>query len=338
MARSEDDDMSAFARASERMKSAAQAATGAAQSAASAALAGKKAKSMLAFKLIVLGLTLTALAGGLDYFSHEDAIHKVIAGFAREAHYDKVAEAIESWRVTMSRFRLATLEKLPEVVRDHLAGAALGVGALMLAAGLRIKIKEHHPVHGHVLRDVGRAIAGPGFVGVIVFVLLSFHGALIIRRSFANVYRQLDAGLMTWSDLGKLCERYTPWAYDAVGTVLWIGVVLAVAAAVARIAETRIERGRLPLEVFRRTSSWAAALSLAYFACAVVVATVSYAGALNVIAWPWKVDPGAFLTALGFMSFGMGLDRTGTRMIKREAAARGPGEDAKKTRKANGEA
>ncbi|MEZ0227211.1 MAG: hypothetical protein ACAI25_01180 [Planctomycetota bacterium] len=322
-----DEEPSAFARASERVKSVAQ-------TAAVAALDGKKAKSMLAFKLIVVGLTLTALAGGFDYFSHDDAIHKVVSGFAREAHYDKVAEAVDSWDVTITRFRAATLERLPEGLRDHLAGAALAIGVLMLGSGLRIKIREHHPVHGHVLRDVGRAIAGPGFVGVIVFVLLSFHGALIIRRSFSNVYRQLQSGQMAWGDLGKLAERYTPWAYDAVGTVLWIGVVLAVVAIAARISESRIERGRLPLEVARRTCAWAAALALGYFACAVAIATVSFGGALNVIAWPWKVDPGAFLTAMVFMSFGMGLDRTGTRMIKREQAEKEPPKDEKKKKKA----
>ncbi len=72
--------------------------------------------------------------------------------------------------------------------------------------------------------------------------------------------------------------------------------------------------------VARRTAAWAAALSLGYFAAAVFVATVSYGGALPVITWPWKVDPGAFLAALVFMSFGMGLDRTGTRMIRVEDA------------------
>ncbi len=311
-----EDDKSAFARASERLKSVAQTATG--------AVDAKKAKSMLAFKLIVVGLTLTALAGGFDYFSHDDAIHKVVSGFAREAHYEGVAETVDSWNVTVTKIRVATLEKLPEPVRDHLAGAALGAGALMLVLGLRIKVKEHHPVHGHVLRDVGRAIAGPGFVGVIVFVLLSYHGALIVRRSFANVYRQLSGGQMSWSDFWSLFPHYAPWAYKDAGTVLWLGAALAVVAIVARVIEPRVERGRTPLEVARRTAAWASALSLVYFGSAVLVAAVSYGGALPVITWPWKVDPGAFLAALVFMSFGMGLDRTGTRLIKREEAEKEP--------------
>lgn len=310
----EAEEKGAFARASERVKNAAS-------SAARAALDPKKAKSALAFKLLVVGLTLTALAAGFDYFGHDDAIHKMVSGYAREAHYMSFAESVDAWDVTCNKIRAATLERLPAPLRDHLAGAALALGALAFGAGLRIKIKEHHPVHGHVLRDVGRAIAGPGLVGVIVFALLSFHGALIVRRSFANVYRQLDSGQMSASDFRDLFPHYAPWAYKDASTVLWLGAVLATLAIVARVVEPRIERGRVPLEVVRRTSAWAAALSLGYFGIAVLVAAVSYGGALPVVTWPWKVDPGAFLAALVFMSFGMGLDRTGTRMIRREDAA-----------------
>jgi hypothetical protein len=127
---------------------------------------------------------------------------------------------------------------------------------------------------------------------------------------------------MSWSDAGSLFPHYAPWVHDAAGGVLWLGGALAAVAVAARLLETRLERGRVPLEVLRRTAAWAAALALGYYGLALLVAAVSYGGALPVLTWPWKLDPGAFLAALGFMSFGMGLDRTGTRMIRRENAAK----------------
>ena len=66
-------------------------------------------------------------------------------------------------------------------------GAALATGIIFFALGIRMKVKEHHPLHGRVLRDVGRAIAGPGYVGVLVGALLSYHGALIVRRTTRHV-------------------------------------------------------------------------------------------------------------------------------------------------------
>jgi hypothetical protein len=285
-------------------------------------------KSALAFKLIVVGFTLTALAAGFDYFQHDDAIHRVVSGFAREAGYDKVAEVVDWWDLKCDDIRAATLERLPAPLVDHLAGAALAIGLISLGVGVRMKIKEHHPVHGNVLRDVGRAIAGPGFVGVIVFALLSFHGALIVRRSFANTWHKVGTPELSWGDAFELVPHYAPWAYADAAGVLWLGVVLGVIAIGAKLSERRVEKLRVPLEVARRTCAWGATLSLLYFAAAVFVAAVSYGGALPVVTWPWKVDPGAFLAALIFMSFGMGLDRTGTAMIRREDA------DAAKAKKA----
>jgi hypothetical protein len=308
---------SSLQRASERIKIAT---TSAVTNAVSSALEPKKVKSALAFKLIVVGLTLTALAGGFDYFSHDDEIHKAVANFARDAQYDGVANAVETFDGKVNEIKTGTLDSLPKTFRDHLAGAALAAGIVMLFAGVRMKIKEHHPVHANVLRDVGRAIAGPGYVGVGVFVVLSYQGALIVRRSFANLHHKLSSGELTWGDAFGLVPHYAPWAYADVGTFLWLGVILGVFAVAAKIAEGRVEPLRaIPLQVARRTAAWASVLSLVFFGSAVLVAAISYGGALPVVTWPWKIDPGAFLAALVFMSFGMGLDRTGTRMLKREA-------------------
>src|ERR1700722_12433726 len=112
----------------------------AATSAVIAALDPEKAKPAFAFKLIAGGLALTALAAGFDYFSHDDAIHKVVAGFAREAEFPKVAELVERWDAFVDGWKDSTLAWLPHGVRDHLAGAALAFGILTLAAGLRLKI------------------------------------------------------------------------------------------------------------------------------------------------------------------------------------------------------
>lgn len=322
----DDDEKGAIARASERVKIAAT-------SAVADALHPDNVKSAFAFKLMVIGLTLIALAAGFDYFSHDDEIHKVVSGFAREAEYDTVADWIDWWDLKVDDIKAATLAHLPQTLRDHLAGAALATGAILLFMGVRMKIREHHPVHGNVLRDVGRAIAGPGFVGVFAFTALSYHGALIVRRSFANLYHRIGSGETTWSEAFSLVPHYAGWAYEDVGAILWLGIVLGVGAVGAKIAEPRTERFRIPLEVARRTASWTSALSLVYYASAVFVASVSYGGALPVVTWPWKVDPAAFLAALVFMSFGMGLDRTGTRMIKREDAAAKEDEKAKKKTK-----
>jgi hypothetical protein len=309
----EEDEKGSLARASERVKTVAA-------SAVTAALEPKKVKSALALKLIVVGLTLTALAGGFDYFSHDNEIHKAVANFARDAQCDGVAEAVETFDGKVDELEKGTLERLPRSFRDHLAGAALAGGIVTLAAGLRMKIKEHHPVHANVLRDVGRAIAGPGYVGVAVFMVLSYQGTLIVRRSVANLHQKLSSGELTWREAVNLVPHYAPWAYAEAGGILWLGIVLGVVAIAAKVAERRVERLRVPLEVARRTASWASALSLVFFGSAVVVAAISYGGALPVVTWAWKIDPGAFLAALVFMSFGMGLDRTGTRMIKRVSA------------------
>ncbi len=306
-----------LARASERLKIAT---TSAVTNAVSSALEPKKVKSALAFKLIVVGLTLTALAGGFDYFSHDDEIHKAVANFAREAEYGRVADAVETFDGKMNEIEKGTLDSLPKSLRDHLAGAALAGGIVTLVLGVRMKIKEHHPVHANVLRDVGRAIAGPGYVGIGVFMVLSYQGALIVRRSVSNLHNKLSSGELTWGDAFGLLPHYAPWAYAEVGTFLWLGVILGVFGIAAKIAEGRVEPLRaIPLQVARRTAAWASVFSLVFFGSAVLVAAISYGGALPVVTWPWKIDPGAFLAALVFMSFGMGLDRTGTRMIKLEA-------------------
>src|SRR5437764_157658 len=117
MSKKDEDKKSALSRASERVKTVAL-----------SAFDPAKAKSALAFKLIAGGLALTALAAGIDYFSHDDEIHKIVAKCARDVQWQDVAETVEWWDVKCDGIKAATLEKLPLSVRDHLAGAALAVG------------------------------------------------------------------------------------------------------------------------------------------------------------------------------------------------------------------
>ncbi|HZV03139.1 MAG TPA: hypothetical protein VFF73_40910 [Planctomycetota bacterium] len=307
MAKEEDEDTSALARVRT-----------AAKSAVVKAFDPQKAKHALAFKLIAGGLALTALAAGFDYFSHDDDIHKVVAGFARQADLDSVARGVESWDETVDGLKSASLKTLPPALRDHLAGAALAGGLVTLVLGVRLKIKLVQPVHGHVLRDVGRAISGPGVVGIVVYALLSWRGVIFIKRAVENMAHKVSAGELSRADALDLVGHYGSWPYNDVAGILWTGIVLGVLAIGAKISESRLDTWRIPVEVARRTASWASALSLLYYLLAVIVAVVSYGGGLTVLTWPWKLDPAAFIAALSFMSFGMGLDRTGTRMIKRE--------------------
>jgi hypothetical protein len=74
----------------------------------------------------------------------------------------------------------------------------------------------------------------------------------------------------------------------------------------------------LLLHCARRTLLLWGALALAYYAAATAVAIGSYGGALRVVAWPWKVDPGAFLAGFTLLALGLGLLWTGTVEHRRE--------------------
>jgi hypothetical protein len=303
-----------LARASQRFKTAAL-----------AALSKENATHALANKLVAAGLAVTCLAGGINYFDHDDEIHRAVAGFARDAGQQEVAAAVEVVDVKVDDWKRQALARLPLTVRENFAAAALAGGVLALGLGLRLKIKAHSPTRGKVLQDVGRAISGPGFVGVAVFVALSWRGASVVRHAIGSFLRRLFSGDMSAGDLGELTTHYAPWAYDAVGGVLWLGLALLALAGLGRLAEHRASpRARIAIEVARHTATWAGVLAITYYAAATAVAIASYAGALNVIAWPWKVDKGAFLVAVAFMGFGIGLARTGTAELAREKAALGP--------------
>src|SRR5204862_4238323 len=104
-------------------------------------LSSKNVKAALANKLIALGLALIFFAAGVDYFSHEDDIHKAIAGFAHDAGQHEFAEAVETFDKTMDDVKAGTVERLPLSVRDHLAGAAIALGVLAMGAGVWMKLK-----------------------------------------------------------------------------------------------------------------------------------------------------------------------------------------------------
>lgn len=281
------------------------------------ALSRENVRAALATKLVAVGLCLVCLAGGIDYFSSSEAIHHAVEGVAREAGQPSVATALEDVDEQVDDLKARAVSSLPEHVRDHLAAAALVLGVVAIGAGLRTKLRAAGEERGRVLRDVGRLIAGPGVVGIVAFVAISWHGAPVLRNATASFGRRVRDGISA-GEILELAGRYALWAWTEVGGVLLLGIAFALAAVGGHYARERAgERWTLPLDVARRTAAWASALALGFYVCATLIAIVSYGGALRVVAWPWKTKPLAFLVALAFMAFGIGLAHAGTAEMRR---------------------
>ncbi len=282
------------------------------------AAAAERAQSLFGTKLIAAGLALVAVAGGLDYFQHQKAIYQVLGDVANDAGQGDVVTTLQGVNQQVDALKLQALAHLPKGVRDHLAGAALALGAVLLTVGTRIKLRF---ARGQLVRDIGRVIAGPGFLGVVAFALISWRGVAVLRATTLTFTTRLREGQLSWSDLKAFTVQYGPWAWEPVGAVLLLGVLLLAASAAVRFAWVRrIKRAPLLGEVLQRSTFWGGVLAVSFYLAATVISIVSYGGALRLLAWPWKTNRGAFLVTLAFMALGLGLARTGTNMMKREAA------------------
>ncbi|MBI3725411.1 hypothetical protein HY251_15880 [bacterium] len=300
-------------------------ASGKLKAAASATLTRENAKKALSTKLVAVGLAAIFFATGVDYFENEDKVHRVLATAAHDAGQHEVAGVIEVVDESMDHLKGGALAAIPPAVREHLAGAALALGLLSLASGVRMKVRASSGKHGRVMRDMGGAIAGPGLIAVILYVYVSWRGAIVIRSAMGSFFGHVFRGELSGPDVKELTFRYAPWAWQEVGGVLLIGLAFAAFSGALRLVERRIApRTRLDLEVTRRTATAAAVLSLSYYACATLVAVTSLGGALRVIAWPWKIDAPAFLVTLALMSFGIGLGRAGALLHRREEGEKPP--------------
>lgn len=281
------------------------------------AATAENAQNVLGTKFLAGGMALVALAGGLDYFKHADDIYKAVGGIAVDAGQGDVVNAVEGVSSEFEHLKLAVLEHLPPAIHDHLAGAALALGVVLIVTGARIKLKF---ARGQLVRDLGRIIAGPGFVGIVAFTIISWRGAMVLRTTTRAFTAKLWGGTLGWPDLKGYIANYAPWAWGEVGAVLVLGVVLVLLSIGLTVGWRRFlgERYELLGGILRRSSLFGGLLAVAFYVAASAIAVMSYGGALRVLCWPWKTNRGAFLVTLAFMALGLGMARTGSVMMKRE--------------------
>jgi hypothetical protein len=272
-------------------------------------------------KLLAVGLALIALAGGVNYFNNDDQIHAALSGLAREADAVQVANAVEEVDTKVDEVKADFVDRLPPPIRDNLAWVMLVGGLASFGAGLRMKLKAAGDQKGHVVRDVGRMIAAPGFAGIVAFAALSWHRAIVVRSALGSFGRKLFHGELSRADVWDLTTRYTPWAWTEVSGVLLLGLGAILLGIGAWIGRRKVsERFLMPLDAVRRFLVFGGLLCVGYFLVCALVAIASYGGALRVVVWPWKIDPGAFLVTLALMAFGLALSRTGTVEQRRQDA------------------
>ncbi len=275
---------------------------------------------MFGQRLVVAGLAMACLAGGIDYFRNADDIRRAATGMARDAGATSVADAADALDRTVEETKQGALKRLPEEVRARLALIALVMGMSTLGAGAWIRIKADDDRY-RALRDIGRVIAAPGFLGIVAFVLLTGR-SYRLRVSLKSFWNRISGGSMGASDLWELVKHYAPWAWAELWGVCVVGltlVVLAIALRFVPCAEDSPARPRLRFA--SRFGFWAGALALGYYLSATAAAVASYGGALSpFLTWPWKLTPIPFLTSITFMATGIAMSRTGTAGMKRAAA------------------
>ena len=289
------------------------------------AVNAERTRSLFGTKLIAVGLTLVCLAGGVDYFEHADQIKLVLTGVARDAGRLDLATAVENVDKNVSDMKRAAFLSLPGVVQRWLAEATFAVGLLVLAGGVLVKLQagagDRRP---QVIRDVGRVIASPGFVGLFFFAIITWRGAVKVRVSTASFLGKITGGTLTFGELWDLTKSYAPWAWAEVRIVLLMGALLLALSITLHVTRWRLktpdQRVRLPLGVIDRSAFWGAILCFAYYVLATGITVMTYGSGLYVVTWPWKINPSTFLVALLFMAFGLGLARTGTAEMKRHKA------------------
>jgi hypothetical protein len=277
----------------------------------------RKARAVLGTRLVLAGLAGVCLAGGIDYFQNAEAIKDAVTGIARETGHSGFAAAVDDVDRTVQGAKQEALLSLPVIIQQHLSTAALALGLLGIGIGTRIKMTSTDEP-GRSLRDIGRVIAAPGFVGMLTFNALLLRSARL-RTSFGSFANKLFGGELSWEQLQGLTGQYAPWAWREVGSAAVLGGSLAVVAVVSRLVPIAKESPWRPkFDFLRKVTFWAGLLLLGYYAAASAAAVASYGSALSpYLTWPWRLTPGAFLTTILFMSVGIALARTGTAMMKR---------------------
>ncbi|RMG13368.1 MAG: hypothetical protein D6731_12250 [Planctomycetota bacterium] len=280
----------------------------------------RRARRTLGTQLIVGGLTAVCLAGGIDYFQNAEAIKQAVAGVARETGHLEFAATVDEVDRTVEGAKHEAASLLPAALRENLSLLALAGGVALLVCGTRVRVAAADEP-GRALRDVGRVVAAPGFVGLLAFTALALESARL-RTALGSFGRKLWAGEFRGQDLWAFALKYAPWTYEHLAGVLYLGLGLLAASGatcLARFPRRGDDAAPGPwLGFVRRLAAWAGLLCLGYYALATVATIASYASALSpYLTWPWKLTPGSFLTAIGFMSCGLALAQTGGRLLKR---------------------
>jgi hypothetical protein len=280
-----------------------------------------RARAAFGQRLVVAGLAMACLAGGIDYFQSADDIRRAATGIARDAGATGVADAADALDRTVEETKQGALARLPDEVRSRFALIALVMGISTLGTGAWIRLRADGD-RSRAMRDIGRVVAAPGFLGVFAFVLLTLR-SYRLRVSLLSFWDRLWGGGMGVSDLWGLVKHYAPWAWAELWGLCVVGLVFVSVALTCRLIPCDEQSSARPrLRFASRFFFWAGLLALGYYFAATAVAVASYGGALSpFLTWPWKLTPGAVLTSITFMSTGLAMARTGTAGMKRDAAS-----------------
>lgn len=285
---------------------------------AAQAVTKERVRSVLATRLVAIGLALVCFAGGLDYFTHGEDVHKAVAGLARDSGQGELVDDLERAGARVGAWKAAALELVPDTLQEYVVLCTAAAGLVLLGWGLRAKLGAgSRAERGRAMWDLGRIILGPGVVGALAYLVVALRGFPVIRRTTGAFVDKVRAGAFGWGDVGALTVKYHAWVWHEVGPVLVLGLTGVVAAVVVRRG-----RGRPAVDVLRRACLAGGLLALLYYACVTALAVASYGAALPATTWPWKVRPATFLLTLTVMSLGVGLAWTGL------AAMRAGDEDA----------
>jgi hypothetical protein len=288
---------------------------------ASQAVSRDALRAAFATRCVAIGLALLCFAGGLDYFSHGEDVHRALKGIARAEGGGAVVDEVERVGGQVGAWKAAALAMVPDTVREYVVFAALLPGLAALAWGLRLKLGgDGDDERGRALWDIGRIILGPGVVGAVAHLVVTLQGFPMLRRTTSGFVDKLRQGSFSGGDVWALTVKYHGWTWNEIGAVLALGLALVA----ATLALAPISRGRVSLGVLRRTSFSGALYAIFYYGAVTTVAVASYGAALPVVTWPWKVRPGTFLLTLGLMALGTGIAWTGRALMQRARAAETP--------------
>ncbi|MCO5166424.1 MAG: hypothetical protein M9894_08670 [Planctomycetes bacterium] len=280
---------------------------------AAQAVTKERVRSVLATRLVALGLALVCFAGGLDYFTHGEDVHKAVVGIARDSGQGQLVDDLERAGAQVGAWKAAALALVPDTLQEYVVLCTAALGFVLLGWGLRAKLGTGSQAErGRAMWDLGRIIIGPGIVGVLAYLVVTLRTFPVVRRTTAAFVDKVRAGALGWGDVGALTVKYHAWVWHEIGPVLVLGVLGVVGALVVRAG-----RGRPAVDVLRRACLAAGALALLYYAGVTAVAVSSYGAALPATTWPWKVRPATFALTLSVMSLGVGLAWTGLGLMRR---------------------